>query len=54
MIPLAGGVASRRTLGKPKPKEPEPAAAAAKPRFDYLNFGAESDSDVGEKPLDGG
>ena len=39
MIPLAGGAAGRRQLA-PK-REPD---VASKPRFDYLNFGADSDN----------
>ena len=39
LIPLAGGASSKPLIGANKP------AAASKPRFDYLNFGADSDSD---------
>ena len=44
MIPLAGGAGGRRLLGANKQ-----ANAEAKPRFDYLNFGGDSDSDDDKK-----
>ena len=47
LIPLAGGAGARRVLGGNRQ-----ANAEAKPRFDYLNFGGDSDSDDDKKDKD--